>query len=333
VIASITGAGRPLRFLAVTLGGWTVVRVAMLWPTIDSVPSLVNALAPPVAAATRALGAAPMVPAADPPAGTRRIAVAEHARTTSIAKEATKPPVAPPHEPQPAAATVAPSSTPRQPPPLRPAPLASPPRRLAGSAWLIARGGRSNALIGGQLGASQAGARVTYALLPGLALAGRVSAPLKGRGAEAAIGVDWQPTSAPIHVIAEQRLSLDGGRGGPTLFVVGGLDPTPVALGFSIDAYGQAGGIRRSGHVIGFADGAARIARPVARIGAARVELGAGAWGGIQPGAARLDVGPSAALIVPIGGRATRFSLDWRQRVAGRARPGSGPALSIGSDF
>jgi hypothetical protein len=28
-----------------------------------------------------------------------------------------------------------------------------------------------------------------------------------------------------------------------------------------------------------------------------------------------------------------RLSIDWRQRIAGRARPGSGPALSIGSDF
>jgi hypothetical protein len=332
-MAPTAGAGRPLRFLAVTLGGWTVVRIAMLWPTIGSVPSLVRALAPPVSAATRVAGAVAMVSGPDQsaknfwaaPADRVPPVVARKATTASVDRHGAS--AVPP------TVAVEPMPQPRQPPPLRPAPLASPPRRLAGSAWLIARGGRSDALVGGQLGASQAGARVTYALLPGLALAGRVSAPLKGRGAEAAIGVDWQPTTASIHIVAEQRIALDGGRGGPTLFVVGGLDPTPVALGFGIDAYGQAGGIRRGGRVIGFADGAAHIARAVARIGQARVELGAGTWGGVQPGAARLDVGPSAALIVPIGGRAARLSLDWRQRVAGRARPGSGPALSIGSDF
>jgi len=174
---------------------------------------------------------------------------------------------------------------------------------------------------------------VTYLLGRRIALAARLSAPFEGGGAEAALGVDWQPARVPIHVVAEQRLALVGGRGGSALFVIGGLDPTPVALGFAIDAYGQAGGIRRGGRVVGFADGATRIVRPVARIGDARVDLGAGAWGGIQPGAARLDAGPSVALTLPVGGRTARLTLDWRQRVAGRARPGSGPALSIGSDF
>ncbi|WP_204317143.1 hypothetical protein, partial [Klebsiella aerogenes] len=28
-----------------------------------------------------------------------------------------------------------------------------------------------------------------------------------------------------------------------------------------------------------------------------------------------------------------RIALDWRQRVAGEARPGSGPALTLGADF
>lgn len=42
--------GRPLRFLAVTLGGWTIVRAALLWPTIDSVPTLIDAMIPPAAA-------------------------------------------------------------------------------------------------------------------------------------------------------------------------------------------------------------------------------------------------------------------------------------------
>ena len=108
-----------------------------------------------------------------------------------------------------------------------PAPLASPPDRLAGSAWLILRGGRNDAVAGGQLGASQMGARVTYTLVPRVALAARVSAPLRGRGAEVALGVDWQPIDLPVHVIAEQRVAVDGGRGGAALFAAGGVDPTP----------------------------------------------------------------------------------------------------------
>ncbi|SFP70355.1 hypothetical protein [Sphingomonas rubra] len=325
-------AGRPLQFLAMALGGWTIARVALLWPTIDTLPDLVRAIAPPVAAATRPPGAI----AAAPVAAGRR----ERSRIAAVHRSEPRPDK-PPVQPQrivvssaPAAAVgIEPSSPPRQPPPLRPAPLATPPDRWAGSAWLIARGGRADALANGQLGASQAGARVTYALGHRVALAARLSAPFAGRGAEVALGFDWQPTRAPIHLVAEQRLAIDGGRGGTTLMAIGGLDPTPVALGFSVDAYGQAGGIRRRDGVIGFVDGAARIARTVARRGSTRVELGAGAWGGAQPGAARLDLGPSAALVTPIAGRAVRLSLDWRQRVAGRARPGSGPALSIGGDF
>ena len=325
-------SGRPIRFLAVTLGGWTAVRVALLWPTIDSLPSLVNALVPPVAAATRdaavsppAAPVAPVRPPPVPPPATLRIATAGIAvtATTTASTPPPAPRAEPPREP----------ASPRQPPPLRPAELPTPPDRLAGSAWLIVRGGRDDALAGGQLGASQVGARVTYGLVPRLALAARVSAPLRGRGAEVALGVDWQPTDLPIHVIAERRVAVDGGRGGTALFAAGGIDPTPLALGLTLDAYAQGGGILRGGRPEYFADGAVRLARPVARIGGTRLDLGGGAWGGAQAGAARLDVGPSATLVVPAGKRAVRVALDWRRRVAGRARPDTGLALSLGGDF
>ncbi|RZL97908.1 MAG: hypothetical protein EOP68_25870, partial [Sphingomonas sp.] len=132
-------AGRPLRFLVVTLGGWTAVRVALLWPTIDSLPSLVEAIVPPVAAATR--DARPSAPRPEPTAAIRLAAP-----SPIVWKPANPSPIKP--------------SIPTM-PPLRPAPLASPPDRLAGSAWLILRAGRNDAVAGGQLGASQMGARVT----------------------------------------------------------------------------------------------------------------------------------------------------------------------------
>lgn len=322
--------GRPLRFLALTVGGWTGLRVALLWPTIESVPELIRAIAPPALAATR--------PQATP---AMRAVSSRRVQNVNPTTPAIKPVGAHGGDPSPVAATpaamaIAPNSqaVAMQPPPLRPAPFATPPRRLAGSVWTIMRDGRSDAFANGQLGGSQVGARLTYALGESrrIALAARVSAPLRGRSAEAALGLDWRPTRLPVHVIAEQRFALGRGRGGPTLMAIGGLDPTPVTAGFRLEAYGQAGVIAR-GQGEGFADGAARLTRPIARIGAARLDLGVGAWGGAQRGAARLDTGPTLGVAAPVAGRTVRLTLDWRERVAGSARPGSGPALSLGTDF
>ncbi|MEG3163662.1 hypothetical protein U1701_03550 [Sphingomonas sp. PB2P19] len=220
------------------------------------------------------------------------------------------------------------------PPPLVPTPRATGRNRLAGSAWLLARGGPAGSLDGGQLGASQAGVRFTYALGAArrVALAARVSAPMKGRGREAAFGLDWQPTRLPVRIIAEQRVSLDGGRGGPTIGVVGGYGPADIATGVRLEAYGQAGAIARDG-VETFIDTAARVTHPVAHIAGKRLDLGLGAWGSAQRGAKRFDIGPTLGVAVPVAGTAIRFNLDWRQRIGGTARPGSGLALSIGSDF
>ena len=340
--------GRPLRFVTVTIGGWTVLRVAMLWPDAAPGPRGVSAIPHPVVAAaeampvpTRPLAAAHKVVAfprrADaaawlrlehPVSGTRPLAptvkgrlsvalalagLARFGRDGVVTETAGRGAI---------------------PPPLRPTPIAGAPSRFAASAWLIARGGRNGTLLGGQLGGSQAGARLTYALGSArkVALAARVATPLSGRGREAAVGVEWQPTRAPVRLVAEQRVSLDGGKGGPTLMAIGGIAPTPIAGGFRLESYAQAGVIARDG-AEAFADGAARLARPLASIGGGTLDLGGGVWGGAQRGAARLDIGPSLGLVVPVGRRAVRLTLDYRARVAGEARPGSGVALSIGSDF
>jgi len=320
--------GRPLRFLAVTLGGWTTLRIALLWPTIDSVPTLIDAVvprtqaqaffaeAPHRAARVGSHRPVPQAPVSLPVAGDRA--------TTAL------PPTV-------VAVTVPPS--PRQvdrvqPPPLAPAPLATGPSRWAGSVWGIARGGGTSVQPGGQLGGSQAGVRLTYGLGAArrVALAARVSAPSTGRGAELALGIDWQPGAAPIHLIVEHRIALDGGRGGPAALAVGGIDPVAIGGGFRLEAYAQGGVVRRT-RTEPFADGALRIAQPVTTIGRMRIDLGVGGWGGVQRGAARLDVGPTLAVAIPMTDRTMRVTLDWRQRIAGQAAPGSGPALSIGSDF
>ena len=221
------------------------------------------------------------------------------------------------------------------PPIAQPQSLPALPARWSASAWLVARPGAGlGAAPGtGQLGGSQAGLRVAWLVWPDQRLAGfgRLATPLRGKGAEASIGLEWQPTRAPLRLVAEQRFGLDGTRGGPGLGVVAGFDGL-AAPGFTLETYGQAGAIRRH-RIEAYADGAARATRTLAASGSVRLALGGGVWGAAQRDAARFDIGPSATLALPLGKQNVRLALDWRQRVAGDARPGSGLALTLGSDF
>jgi hypothetical protein len=209
------------------------------------------------------------------------------------------------------------------------------PSRWSASAWLVARSGAGLGAAPGasQLGGSQAGLRIAYMLLPErrLAAVARVVTPLRGRGAEASLGLEWQPTRAPVRLVAEQRFGLDGASSGPGIGVIAGFDG-PVASGFRLESYGQAGAIRRN-RTEPYADGAIRATRTLTEGDGVRLALGGGAWGAAQRDAARLDLGPSATLALPLGKQNVRLALDWRQRVAGDARPGSGLALTVGSDF
>ena len=74
-------------------------------------------------------------------------------------------------------------------------------------------------------------------------------------------------------------------------------------------------------------------ARSASRAPVGAVELGVGAWGAAQPGAARLDAGPGLAYRLPLRGANVRIEADWRFRLAGDAAPGSGPALTLATDF
>ena len=330
--------GQPLWFLGTALGGWFAIRAAMLWPA--AVPSPLAILAPQVAATTRPPASKPIVPLV------RRAEAAPIRRTPLPAAPAlAAPPPAQPRVPFagpiPVVALAAPPQVAAGIPLTRPdEPLAPPPTpaayiqpRLSGSGWAIVRGG-GTIPFASQLGGSQAGMRLTYAVdgPRRLALAGRFASALRTRQQEAAVGLDWRPTALPIHLVAEQRIGIANARGGPALGLVGGIGPVPIVGAVRIDAYAQGGAIARAG-VEGYADGAIRLSQPVAALGPARIELGLAAWGGAQRGAARLDVGPAAALSLPVAARTLRLSLEWRQRIAGRAAPGSGPALAIGTDF
>ncbi len=213
--------------------------------------------------------------------------------------------------------------------------------RWAWSSWALWRSGRgTNPLArGGALGGSQAGFSARYRVMRSgglrLALAGRLSRPLETRnGSEAAIGLAARPAAAvPVELTLERRIGLDsGGRNAWSLGLAGGVDRLRMPLDFELNAYGQAGivGARRRDL---YAEATLAVERPIVQAGRSSLAIGGGSWASAQPGVARLDIGPQATLRVPAGDGSIRLAVGWRQRIAGNASPGSGPVVTLGTDF
>ncbi len=207
--------------------------------------------------------------------------------------------------------------------------------------WLYLRDGSAAAPDGiaaaSQLGGSQAGLRLGY----GFGDAGRVRAYGRATIAierpeqrEIALGLAFAPLAhLPVDFAIEQRVAAGTeGRTALVAMVSGGVSDVALPGGFRLDAYGQAGvvGARRRD---GFADGAVTIDRRLGSDETSSLRLGALAAGAVQPGASRVDVGPRLTLRLPKVGEGSRIALDWRQRVAGDARPESGLALTLATDF
>ena len=214
---------------------------------------------------------------------------------------------------------------------INPAPRPLRPDRWSGSAWLLARGdlGQPSLAPAGTLGGSQAGGRLMYRLDRHWSLSARAYLPLRRpAGAEIAAGVDWRPFgSIPISLLAERRQAIGNeGRSAFSLTAYGGFS-TAVRRDFRIEGYGQAGIVGLRSRDL-FVDGSLRA---VALLG--RIEVGAGAWGAAQPGASRVDMGPSLSYRLPVRRTNLRIQADWRFRVAGEASPASGPALVLAADF
>ncbi|KQM26622.1 MULTISPECIES: hypothetical protein [unclassified Sphingomonas] len=335
--------GRPLRFLAVVTVGWVGMRVALLWP--DGLPPehWVRLVLPGV----RAVAVAQPEVALHRPVTLplRDVVRSAVSRTTLAMIDLPTVATARGAAPMPAdadrvrlallglvgfasAEPVDGSIAPLQMPPLPPA--AGP--RMTISLWALARPGAAS---GGpvQLGGGQAGMRLRMPVTADghAAIAGRIATPLAGQGREAALGVEWRPLPAPVAMVVERRVALDRGRSGTGMGLIAGID-RGLPGDLAIEAYGQAGAVARNG-IEPYADGAARLLHPVATVGRGTLRLGIGGWGGAQREGARLDIGPSAVAAVPVGRGTVRLSLDWRQRIGGAASPGSGPALTLGSDF
>lgn len=367
--------GPPLRFLIVVVTVWIGGRTAMLaWPSdtpgrrpvAPAPPDPRRAFSPPAparrdpAATTFATGLPALLPAeAGASAGVRtplvpaaRSASSERseARRERFAALAADPPrpakgiaVAPAPAPatQPVTAAASAPQFPAEPtlgPRVVQVAASSVERRWSGAVFLFGRSGGGAVPLagGGQLGASQAGARIAYRIdrAGHVAAAARVYAPIDSLDAsEAAAGLDFHPLpGAPLRLSVERRVALGGqGRDAWSAYAAGGFF-RGLGRSIELDGYAQAGVVGVHARDL-FADGALRAARRFDLGGGRAVLAGAGAWAAAQPGVERVDVGPRVALRLPAGAAAISIAGEWRARVAGSARPPSGPALTIAADF
>ncbi|WP_438728323.1 hypothetical protein ACR9YC_12980 [Parasphingorhabdus sp. DH2-15] len=205
--------------------------------------------------------------------------------------------------------------------------------------------------IGGraQYGGSQAGAIARYypwasSGAPLLFL--RSTASLSGPNqTELALGAAIRPSrKIPLQLIAEQRVTVNGaGSNQPAAYIVSDIPPQKLAGNVRATAYGQAGivGLKDSAY---FFDVQLVAEKPVVQNGQREIAVGAGLWSGGQGPLSsdaenriarvhRLDIGPRVSTRLPIAGQQTQIALDWRQRVAGNAAPGSGAALTVSTRF
>lgn len=345
----MSGASPPLRFLALVVGGWVCARGAALLPSWT--PEDAEAASGPIAAPRPAPrltswpGPAPRSSRAKSRAAGGPVAPRGSRGAYAVAGPSPSPPALV-LRPSTSLETNEgwslrpgrsrqgfPGASPSSSAPLQSPPAGSP--RWSFSSWAFARRGDAPALApGGILGGSQAGARLRYRLNGDqsrpLSLSARSYAPLRRpRAAEAALGFDWKPLRAmPVHLLAERRQALGSeGRSAFSITAYGGVSEGRLGR-LRLDAYAQIGvvGVRSRDF---FADGSARVSLPID----GPLKIGAGAWAAAQPGVSRVDVGPHLAWRLPLEGRNVTLMADWRVRVAGDARPGSGPALTIATDF
>ena len=235
------------------------------------------------------------------------------------------------------------------PPPAPPAPRMASGGRWSVDAWGFWRQGSDAAPISqGRVpiyGASQIGWVLQYRLAPAAGrdprLYARAYRALVRRGeSELALGASARPLPRlPVRVFGELRVTDGAFRRElrPAAFAVTELAPQSLPLGARLEAYGQGGWVGGTDATL-FADGQATLTREVDMLAARtdnamRLSLGAGAWGGAQQGAHRLDLGPTMRLDVTLGEVPARLSLDWRERVEGDAGPGSGAAVTLSTRF
>lgn len=347
--------GAPLMFLVAVVGGWAVARVATFTPLSLTMPNAVSSAASPSRPALAASGFSPEVRFVLPDPGSRAgvredwsrkgvalalpptgfrvsddTAIDADVRAPSTRKPEAALAMAPPGAPYPAGVIAV----------LPPAPRSA--SRWSADGWLLLR--ESEAVAGAaarpSYGRSQAGAVLRYGLAPSSAHLPqaylRATTALAGpREQEIATGLSARlARGVPLRVAAEVRVSETGGRTEvrPAAYAVTELPSFKLPLGTRSEIYLQGGYVGGS-FATAFIDGQARIERPLLRSAGAEFSLGGGAWGGAQKGAARMDVGPTAALSFSLGPVRGRVAADYRFPMTGDAAPSSGPALTVSAGF
>ena len=218
-------------------------------------------------------------------------------------------------------------------------------KRWSADGWMLLRQNGEARLATGAVpatyGASQLGAVVRYRLAkdsahkPAAYL--RATAAINGISEkEVAMGVSARPfPSVPLVAAVEGRASdrPGGTEFRPAAMILTEVQPIKLPYNTRAEFYGQAGYVGGD-FATAFADGQVRIDKTVGKFGRGELRAGAGAWAGAQKGAARVDIGPTAAVRLIIGDRASaRLTVDWRLRAAGNAEPGSGPAVTLSAGF
>jgi hypothetical protein len=209
---------------------------------------------------------------------------------------------------------------------------------LFASAWLMYRPDvvSTSEAPAGQLGGSQIGMRMTLPIksigqAKHLSLYVRASAPLETRRErEAAIGASVKAKILlPIEIGIERRVALSqGGRDAWGVLGSTGLHQLPLGSKLHLSGYGQAGVVGTQQRD-GFVDGSVEVASRIR----ANADVGLAIWGAAQRQVSRLDIGPVANIKFRIADQPMRLSLQWRQRISGKAVPRSGPAINLGADF
>ena len=165
------------------------------------------------------------------------------------------------------------------------------------------------------------------AAFPPIWLSMRAStAPDLRRDAEIALGVSIQPGGRlPFELVLEERIPIGSGeKSRPAAILIGGISDYRLDHGFMLEGYGQAGLVGARSPDL-FADGRLTLSRDLA----GPVRAGMGVWGAIQPHVGRVDIGP----VINLPTKDLRLTVEWRFRIAGDARPASGPSVTLGKDF
>ncbi len=229
-------------------------------------------------------------------------------------------------------------------PAIAPASRSRPVSRWSFDSWVFLRQSAGNDRGAGPLpatyGGSQVGAVMRYRLSRSspnrpsayVRVTKALAGPTQG---DISAGVSARPfAQLPFAAMVEGRLSRNGTSTEvrPAALVVSELPNIDLPLQFRGQAYAQAGYVGGD-FATGFADGQMKLDRKLADFDLGTLHAGAGAWGGIQKGAERVDVGPTASLTMKVGDAPVRIAMDYRHRIAGDAVPQSGIALTVSTGF